>query len=250
MNQPSYISDKKGFTLVEVVMASLVVLFVAAGVWGVYWSVVNTYHVEQKGTLLQAEGERIVDLVASGGHFGGKKIYGLNSMSGVSGAGYPLVGSGTTGYFTDADDYRIEFPLDAAGGNTRYAQFYVKFDSGPTSQLWFELKTDGTTGDEHNYPVKITENLLRRKEGTDPNAYGYYTKTWFKAEKLSSVTGYCTGVKVSFYLADSDDLVAYNYKLDRLPEPPIGNPDQERVYMNSIPYPKFFSTTVYFPSRN
>ncbi|MBW1802943.1 MAG: type II secretion system protein, partial [Deltaproteobacteria bacterium] len=30
--------NNKAFTLVEVLMASIIVAFVAAGIWGVYWS--------------------------------------------------------------------------------------------------------------------------------------------------------------------------------------------------------------------
>lgn len=245
-------AGQAGFTLVEIVMASVIVMFVAAGVWGVYWSIVNTYYVEQKGASLQSEGERILDLITQGGGCRGKRVYGLNAMAGVSGAGFPVTGTTTIpGVFTDTDDYRIGYPLDSGVSHVRYAQFYVKFDSGPTSELRYELKTEGTGGDaEHNYDVLVTRDLLQRKSGTNPAAFGNYDKTWFKAEYLSSVTGYHTGMKVSFYLANTSDLITYNYKLDRQPDPPIGNEEQKRAFMNSVPYPKYFSTTVYFPSRN
>ena len=240
-----------GFTLVEVIMASLILAFVAAGVWGVYWSIINTYYVEQRGSNLQAEGEQILDLMVNGGYHSGKRIYGLSEMSGVSGSGYPMVGTGTTGYFSDADDYRIEFILDNAGGNTRYAEFFVEFDgANPTSRLCFRYGTEGTSNDpEHNSGVSLTENLLQRKSGTDPDDYGNYEKTWFKAQKLSSVSGYCSGVKVSFYLVDIEKPLSYNYRLDRKPDPPIDNPDQARAFLGRIPYPKYFSTTVFFPNR-
>jgi prepilin-type N-terminal cleavage/methylation domain-containing protein len=246
------IAGQGGFTLVEVLVTSVIVLLVAAGVWGIYWSVVNTYYEEQKGVALQAEGEQILHLIADGGNFAGRRIYGLSAMAGVSGAGYPVTGTTTIpGIFTDTDDYRIGYPVDSGVSNVRYAQFYVKFDGGPTSELHFQLKTDGTGADEeHNYDALITRNLLQRKSGTDPTAFGNYDKTWFKAEPLSFVTGYCTGVKVSFYLANTSDLVTYNYRLDRQPDPPIGNEDQRRSFLNGIPYPKYFSTTVYVPSRN
>jgi len=230
----------------------MIVAITASGIWAVYWSVINTYNVEQREVNIQAEGERIIDLIINGGYHNGRAIYGLNSMSAVS--GYPLTGQRTIAspiFNNDSDDYRIEYPLDFTGGNTRYAEFSVEFSGAniPTSKLWFRLRTDGVAGDEHNYDVNITENFLQRKSGTVQDAFGEYDKTWFKTQELSSVSGYCSGLKLSFYLADVTQLIHYNYRLDREPDPPINNPDQERAYMNGIPYPEYFSTTVYFPNR-
>jgi hypothetical protein len=248
------LASRAGFTLVEVVMTAIAVMFVAASVWGVYWSGVNTYYVEQKDSVLQSEGERLLDLIDSGGHFAGKRIYGLNAMAGVSGAVYPVTGTTTIpGVFEDTDDYRIGFPLDSGVSNVRFAQFYVKFNSSTdsTSELHYELKTDGTGTDaDHNYDVLLTQNMLQRKSGTNPDAFGNYDRTWFKAEHLSTVTGYYTGMRVSFYLANTSDLITYNYRLDRRPDPPISSEEQRRAFMNGIPYPRYFSTTVYLPSRN
>jgi len=239
--------------MVEVIVASIIVAFAAVGVWGVYWSVVNTYYVEQKGVNIHMEGERILDLIINGGYFSGNTIYGLNAMSAVS--GYPLVGSGTSGYFTDSDDYRIEFILDNSSGNTRYAEFSVKFSgvNDPTSILYFQTRADGILSGvgEYNYDVEITKNLLQRKSGTDPDEYGNYDKTWFKAQLLpkDSSSDYCSGVKVSFYLVDMTQPLQYNYRLDRELTTPISDPEQRRSFLGGIPYPKYFSTTIYFPNR-
>jgi len=212
-------TDNKGFTFMEVIVASIIVAFVAAGVWGVYWSVVNTYYVEQKGVHLQAEGERILDLIANGGYFNGYRIYGLNSSVPYNDGTYtyPRVGrrdntAAVFSYFYDqcggiweddcynADegcDYRIAFCLDSVGTNRRFAEFAVKFDRThgstdppcddecetynsncaacndlPTAKLYFRLVTSGVTecpGDD-NYEVVISENVLQRKSGTDPDA--------------------------------------------------------------------------------
>lgn len=261
-------------------MAGLVVFFVAAGVWGVYWSVVNTYHVEQKGALLQAEGERILDLIVNGGYVDGCRVHGLSSA--LSNGTYPVIGKVPSGNFKDMAspcnggipieraDCRIEFLLDDTplSGHPRFAQFVVELwecdpgggqphTFGSKAVLWFALRTRSSESDPlygcetkgpDNYCVKITENLLPRAESS---THGSNEHTWFKAQKLPDLPGgVCPGVKISFYLADSSELVKYCCNLSRLSDPPIGNPDQERAYMNSVPYPKYFSTTVYFPSRN
>jgi len=248
------LTDKKGFTLVEIIVASMMVAFVAAGIWGVYWSIVNTYYVEQEGATLQAEGEWLVDLMVNGGYYGGKAIYGLSAMSAVSPV--PAMGQGTDVYFTDADDYRVGFLLDdnLISGKTRYAEFAVEFNgaSSPTSKLYFRLGTSGVAGDDHNYSVLLTENLLQRRSGTDADAYGSYDATWFKAEKMQVNSGdsdYCSGVRLAFYLVDVEEPLQYNYRLDREPDPPLGTEDDRRKFLSGIPYPQYFSTTVYFPNR-
>ncbi|MEW6668203.1 MAG: hypothetical protein AB1512_23575 [Thermodesulfobacteriota bacterium] len=251
-------------------MASIMVIFMASGIWGVYWSVVNTYHVEQKGMLLQAEGDRILDLIVNGGHVEGKQVYGLNSA--IAGGAYPIVGPSSSGNFVDRggscpsgcdpvyrDDYRIEFQLDSPmSGNTRFAQFVVELyecdchtgtnTKGATAVLWFDLRTEGTTGEPNNYSVKLSENLIQRSQA---ETHGTNEHTWFKVQKLPDLpNGICLGLKVSFYLADTSEHVKYCCILSRQPDPPIGDEAQRRAYMNSVPYPKYFSTTVYFPSRN
>lgn len=273
--------DNKGFTLVEVTMAAVIIAFVAAGVWGVYWSVVNTYYVEQRDSNIQAEGDRILDMIENGGFAEGRRVFGLNSMVPVE--NYPRIGQESSTNFSywdnagdteacdpvarvDRADYRIEFVLDAVSGNTRWAEYAVQLyecGTGPTGDpgntlgakaiLYFRLRTEGTvieTDTDHNYQVKLTENLLQRKSGTDPDAFGDYDMTWFKAQLLPKdpSTNRCTGIKVSFYLNDSSQPVSYNYNLDRRLESPTGNPDQDRSFMGAIPYPKYFSTTVYFPN--
>ncbi|MFC1821175.1 type II secretion system protein J [Thermodesulfobacteriota bacterium] len=255
-----------GFTLIEMLVASIILAFVAAGVWGVYWSIINIYQVEQRDDQLQAEGERILDLIRNGGYFGGRKIHGLRSMSAVS--GYPLVGQRTVAspvFDNDADDYRIEFLVDDPGsGNPkyRYGEFSVEFSASdqPTSKFYFKLRTEGIPGfpNDHNYDVLITQNMLQRKSGTAAGDYGNYDKTWFKAQKLSSVTGYCSGVKASFYLVDLEGNLKYgltpnliyNYRLDRKEENTMGNPEQRKIFLGGVPYPKYFSTSVYLNNRS
>ena len=90
-----------GFTMVEITMACFIIAFVAVGVWGVYWSVVNTYYAEQKGALIEAEGERILDLITNGGYCQGKRIYGLSSH--VPRDGFPKVGSFHSDEFAAVD---------------------------------------------------------------------------------------------------------------------------------------------------
>ena len=281
--------NTKGFTFLEVILASVIISIVAVGIWEVYWSVVNTYYVEQRGVNLEAEGERILDLIANGGYCEGKRIYGLNSgVSVYSNVGEKTsINFQTSDYNKDAemctapatsenrDDYRIEFILDNVSGNTRYAEFAAQLyecdpDGTPpntdaikyaTGILWFRLKTDGTGGDpDYNYEVAITDKLLSRTTSEEFKDYEY---TWFKAKLLSKdpSSNYYSGIKISFYLVDYpteyDSAIAegmyhtikYNKNLERDVDPPISDPDQRRSFMGGIPYPQYFSTTIYFPNR-
>ncbi|MBN2125276.1 MAG: prepilin-type N-terminal cleavage/methylation domain-containing protein [Deltaproteobacteria bacterium] len=267
-------ADKLGFTLVEMLVSTIIVAFVAAGIWGVYWSVVNTYYVEQRSTNIQAEGERILDLIANGGWVKGRSIYGLSSS--ISNDIYPNVGGVTSYNFAGREpdsecppgctkvyrpDYRIEFMLDSVSGHTRFAEFAVELYAClcggevinyATSKLWFRVKTSDISDypSDYNYDVLISENVTPRKSGENPTQFGDYDMTWFKAQKLASaVSGYCTGVKVSYYLDDTSYKVRYNCDLDRELTSPTGNPDQDRSYMNGLPYPRYFSTTVSLPQR-
>lgn len=244
--------DDRGFTLIELIMVGLVISLIVGGLWAVYWSIVNTYYQEQKGTVIQAEGEWIIDLMNNGGYCKGRRIYGLNSC--YPKLDYPKVGS-TNDFGGDPSDYRILFRLDEEDDNERYAEFYVDFNGqNPSSKLYFTLRTPDNPGNgNENYTVLITENLLQRKTGTDPDEYGNYTRTWLKAERLpfegAGETYYCSGIKISFYLVDTTQPLLYNYRLDRDLETPIGDAAQRSSFLGGIPYPEYFSTTVYFPNR-
>lgn len=265
---------QQGFTLVEVTMAAVIIAFVAAGIWGVYWSVVNAYYVEQRASNIQAEGDRLLAMIANGGYCQGRPVYGLSSMAPVQ--DYPRIGQQVSANFSywdntgddeacapmvriDRADYRIEFALDAASGNTRYAEFAVQlYACNPTDPvygsraiLWFRLRTEGTDiaiDTDHNYQVKLSENLLQR---TDSAQCGDYSRTWFKAQLLpkDALSERYTGIKVSFYLFDTTQPVNYNCNLERELISPSGNPDQDRTFLGAIPYPKYFSRTIYFPNR-
>lgn len=248
-----------GFTMVEIIMACMILAFVAVGVWGVYWSVMNTYYLEQRRSLIQIEGQGLIDLIENGGYRNGKRIYGLKSQ--VPRAGYPIVGetesvnfktidqnldSGMAGSPTYRPDYRFEFCLDSEGTpSPRFAEFAVQLygddGGGPvvnysTAILWFRLKD--TSGDPaNNYAVKLTENLLTRKETED---FGDSEKTWNKSQLLPEDSGF----KFSFYLTNMDDPVRYNSRLQRELTSSISDPHQRRIFMGGLPYPEFFSATV------
>lgn len=278
--KPRRPGGERGFTLVEVTMAALIIAFVAAGVWGVYWSVVNTYYVEQRDTNIQAEGDRLIEMIANGGYAEGRRVYGLGSMVQVQSGltKYPNVGKVTSHNFKDWDDisddiacepkdrmdypdYRIEFILDSVSGNTRYAEFAVQLyacdpldpEYHSKSILLFRHRMDGKTGtdNEFNYQVILTENMLQRTDSEECKGEDEYELTWFKAQLLPKDpgTGLYTGIKVSFYLNDTSQTVNYNCNLyrDLSSYASTGNPDQDRTLMGAIPYPRYFSTTIYFP---
>ncbi len=253
-------SDKEmegGFTYIELILVGLIITLLAGGVWAVYYSVMNTYYEEQRTALIHYEGERMINLMTHGGHYKGRRIYGLNSSNPVP--GYPNVGQVKAINFPntsspDSDDYRIEFALESSDGNPRYAEFSVEFNGkmGPTSRLWFRLRTSSLPSDaDENYDVLLTENLLQRKKGTDPKKFGDYDKTWFKAQLLPKDTAsdYYAGMRISFYLVDTTQPLIYNYNLDRELITPISDPAQRERYLGAIPYPKYFSTSVHFMNR-
>ena len=247
------ITKNKGFTLVELMMVGLIISLITGGVWAVYFSIVNVYYGEQRDALIQSEGEWLIDLITNGGHFKGNRIYGLNSAADYSGS--IKVGqrsSPSSEFDNDSDDYRIEFRPEDSGSNPRYAEFSVEFSESvsPTSKLWFRLRAPSGSADE-NYDVLLTENLLMRRydDTQNPANYGNYNKTWFKADELPSSGSYISGVKVSFYLVDNTQPIQYNYRLDRELINPISDPAQKQSFLGGIPYPQFFSTTVYFPNR-
>ena len=47
----------------ELVMVGMIIPLLVGGVWGIYYTVVNTFHEEQRGALIQAEGELILNLI-------------------------------------------------------------------------------------------------------------------------------------------------------------------------------------------
>jgi type II secretory pathway pseudopilin PulG len=244
-----------GFTYIELMLVGLIIFLITGGIWAVYYSVVNTYHEEQRGVLIQAEGERIINLITQGGNYRGRRIYGLSSSTPAS--GYPNVGQITAINFPntqspDSDDYRIEFALESSGENPRYAEFSVEFNGkkNPTSKLWFRLRTPSLPDNrDGNYDVLLTENFLQRKTGTNPEKFGNYEETWFKTQPLANDGSYYSGIKASFYLVDTKQPLLYNYRLDRELITPIDDAVQRKRYLDTIPYPNYFSTAVYFMNR-
>lgn len=253
-----------GFTLVEITMACFILAFVALGVWGVYWSVMNTYYLEQRASLIQIEGQRLIDLIENGGYFQGKRIYGLKSQ--VPRDGYPIVGETESSVFKTVDtnldlsmsgnpvyrpDYRYTFCLDSEGTPyARFAEFAVQLyshDPGggdpaenySTAILWFRLRTKDTvlSDPDYNYEVKLSENLLTRRNAED---FGDSDKTWNKVHLLPEDSGF----KFSFYLTNMDDPVQYNSRLERELTASISDPHHRRVYMGGLPYPEYFSATI------
>ena len=248
----------------ELVMVGLIIPLLVGGVWGIYFMVVNTFYEEQQVTLIQAEGELILNLIQNGGYFKGRRVYGLNSAypGSIDIDNRPPASATFDG---DSDDYTIEFALDETATNRRYAEFSIEFNgnTSPTSKLWFRLRVPSMSGNsDENYDVLITENLLQRKKGTNPTKFGDYEKTWFKAQLLPEVSGsdYDSGIKVSFYLVDITRQevypLEYNYRLDRkLLDTQIGASGcqkaagQKSSFLGAYPYPKYFSTIIYFPNR-
>lgn len=270
------LSSNKGFTLVEIMVATIMVLFLASSIWAVYWSIVNAYTVEMRGSDLQFEGERIMDLIANGGYYKGYKIYGLNSS--FPNNGYPNVGEITSINFAGEDDaaddpygagcdgangahradYRIEFCIDPPGVSyPRYAEFAVQLymcDMASAtdtyyskSALWYRFKDSGNSSND--FTVQISESIAPRRDTSDTSEYGDCDKTWFKAQLLpkDSSGNYYSGIRVSFYLVDLDQPIIYNINLDRKPDPPIDDETQEKSFLGGIPYPRYFSRTIYFP---
>ena len=250
------LKNELAFTMVEIIMACFILAFVAVGVWGVYWSVMNTYYLEQRTALIQIEGQRLIDLIENGGYHNGKRIYGLKSQ--VPRAGYPIVGETASVNFPSVDedldkdmpgsptyrpDYRFEFCLDSEGTpSPRFAEFAVQLygdDGGgnySTANLWFRLK-DTSNDPENNYEVKLADNLLTRKVD---EAFGDSEKTWNKSQLLPEDSGF----KFSFYLTNMDDPVRYNSRLQRELTASISDPSHRRIYVGGLPYPEFFSATV------
>lgn len=234
--------------MIELMMVGLILSLIAGGLFSVYFNIVNTYYNAQQDVLLQAEGERILDLIANGGYFGGERIYGANSIYfDSSDSDSLLVGNSETSSLFDDEDYKIAFAIDQDATNRRYAVFYIDFSAtGPTSKLYFKLYE----GSSEKYSVLLSDNLLMRKTGTDENDYGNYERTWLKTQLLpSSGSDYYSGVRVSFYLADLTQPVAYNYRLNRKLTTPVESDDQKKSYLAGIPYPVYFSRTIYFPNR-
>lgn len=243
--------------MVELIMVGLIMSLIVGGIWMTYFNIVNVFYEEQRGSRIQGDGEWIIDLIHTGGHYKGKRIYGLNNAF----PGSVVVGQVASTEFDDDDDYRVEFALDETGSNPspRYAEFAVEFngDTSPTSKLWFRLRTPDLSGDaDLNYDVLLTENLIMRRYDNpqDPDTYGSYNRTWFKADEIHDDTTipantYLSGVKISFYLADTDQPLMYNYRLNRMLINPINDEAQRKIYLGGIPFPQFFSTTVYFPNR-
>jgi len=216
--------------------------------------VANTYTEEQRTSNVQHEGEWILELIENGGGYRGKRIFGLKSMNLSS--DYLKVGDEISGEFDD-NDYKIQFQLDEGGANTRIAEFSVDFDgASPTANLYFRLKTTNLAGGEYNYDVLITDKLLMQRYTEDPE-YGNYEGTWFKAERIPPASPYA-GIRISFYLVDyaaatSGSVfraVRYNYQLDRELDPPIEDEKQRQSFLGAIPYPQYFSRTIYFPNAN
>ena len=219
-----------------------------------FFKVANTYTEEQRVSNLQHEGEWILELIENGGGYQGKRIFGLKSINLSS--DYLKVGDAISGEFDD-NDYKIQFQLDKGGNNVRTAEFSVDFNgASPTANLYFRLKTSNLAGDEHNYNVLITDKLLMQRY-TEAPEYGNYEGTWFKAERIPSAAPY-VGVRVSFYLVDYPAVIGgsvfiavrYNYKLDRELDPPIDDEKQRHRFLDAIPYPQYFSRTIYFPNAN
>lgn len=251
--------------MTELIIVGLLLSLFVSGIWGVYFGVANTYVIKQRAGNIQNEGKWILDLIENGGNFRdieqiGRRIYGLKSMVPVDNSDpevdYPNVGDVDSTKFNDTDDYRIEFQLDGAGtANTRFAEFSVEFNGAlPTSKLFFRLKDPG----EDDYEVMLTDRLLMQREDSpqDETIYGPpYNRTSFKAELISSASPY-VGINVSFYLVqhpirdDSGDLhiIGYNYRLDRKVAPDIEDDFQKSTYLSAIPYPQYFSKTIYFPN--
>lgn len=250
--------NAKGFTLVELTMVGLISSVIVTSIFGVYFKVANIYKEEQRTSNIQHEGEWILNLVENGGGHKGEMIYGLNSIVQINSllnAGY--VAGNQFSNMNGTDDYRIEFALDGNGvSNPRYAEFVVEFNGSgsPIAKLWFRLMTDTTL----DYSVMLTDKLMMERFDSTPNpaTYGNYNRTSFKAKEVLDDSGNVIGIRISFYLVDFPPrletgeflAILYNYQFDREPDPPIADEVQKRSYMGSVPYPQYFSRTIYFPN--
>ena len=242
------LKNNKGFTLTEILIASVVAAILVGGIWSIYFSVVNTYYEEMRGTNVQTEGERILELLTNGGFANNRRIYGLKSFCPVP--GYPIIAHNAIpsewSCFNNTD-YNIIFPIDPdedGVGCQRFAGFYIDFEGAenPTTDLHFRLCCNEE--DDPEYDVRISENLLERTNSED---FEDYEETWFKAQLLNGQTG----IKISFYLDDFSlhrREIQYNKFLQRQLKTPMNDDEQEKNFLNSIPYPKYFSTTIYFPN--
>ena len=250
--------NAKGFTIVELTMVGLISAFVVTSIFGVFFKVANTYSEQQRISNIQHEGELILELIENGGGYGGADIYGLNSM--VKKGNLPTIGYVNADKFSEINStkgYRVEFALDDIS-SPRYAEFVVEFNAidSPTANLYFRIIDEAG----ERSVLLTTKLMMERYDSTqNPATYGNYNRTSFKAKKLldnSLPTPKVIGIRISFYLVDLPPrleageyiAVRYNYQFDREPDPPITDEAQKRSYMGSVPYPQFFSRTIYFPN--
>ena len=254
--------NARGFTLIELMMVGLISSAIVTSIFGVYFKVANIYSEQQRASNIQHEGEWILDLIENGGGYGKENIYGLSSMiQKASLPNLPNIGYVGGDQFADMNgtvDYRIEFALEDDGvSSPRYAEFVVEFNAGdlPTANLYFRILDEAGTRS-----VLLTDKLMMERFDSTPNPaiYGNYNRTSFKAEKIVDSGSNVIGIRISFYLVDFPPrleagefrAVRYNYRLDRETDPPITDEEQKRRFMGSVPYPQYFSRTIYFPNAD
>jgi len=242
---------QSGFTLIEIVTATIITTIVITGIWSVYYSIINIFYREENKSTIQYEGERIINYFVNGGRCCGKKIFGLNSN--YPKEDYPKIGYETIDGLKDCD-YKIAFYTSL----NFIAVFYIQSNDSclPTSSLKFALLKEDE-GIIDGYPVLISDNVLQRNTHTDPDDDS--EKTWLKAHKLPPTLSYCTGVCLSFYLIDFSKhciklneefiVLKYNNDLKRTLNMSEANSVQTKQILQTVPIPKFFSTVVYFSNR-